>query len=99
MSTYASNDIPPTDAELNACYGAPISEDQRNEAIGAASSDVDFAELTDALFDHEEAILDAIANNDASNVGELIMLARRERIASLAGRRIGCNINASEVKL
>lgn len=95
-------DYPVTDTELDAHYGVVPSSIQVEIAIGDASTEVDIAELSDSMHDYSELILDAIADKDAEAVGNLVLLARRQRIADIASRRLYGEtgvIRADEVKV
>lgn len=96
-------DFPVTDSELDAFYGYAPSEFNVQQAIGAASASVGMMELTDSMLRmDEELFLDAIAAKDAKKIGELVLLARRMRIAEIASKwvydRIGV-IKESDVQV
>jgi hypothetical protein len=100
MTRYASNDVPPTDAELgeNEDYESDLIK--RDFAIGAASTEFDAGELAEVAFTHFEAI--AEFGSDAEAVGKIIIQARKKWIADRASiavyGRTGM-INANEVKV
>lgn len=95
-------DYPVTDTELDSFYGVAASKYQVDQAIGEASTKIDIVELCDAMHEYEELILDAIADQDAEALGNLVLLARRQRIAAIASRALYGKegvIRADEVKV
>jgi len=52
--------------------------------IGAAAAEFDAGELADVAYINFEQIAEQIANGHAENIGNIIMLARRQRIADMA---------------
>jgi len=94
------NDLPVTSAELDAFYGASPSFIERQMAIGEAASNFDSGELADVVACGYEQIIQLIACNDATALGEYVMYLRRQRIAELASQKLYGRagvINASEV--
>ena len=83
------NDLPVTDAELDSFYGTTPSAFEVAEEIGKQATNLqDMGELTDALYEVEQALLDAIAAKDAEAIGNLVLKARAQRIADMASRAI-----------
>lgn len=68
------------------------------QTIGAAAAEFDAGELADVAYAEFEEIAEAIANGHAANIGDIIMLARRQRIADIASVAIYGRIGVIEAK-
>lgn len=94
-------DRPASNEELARACNTPNPE-EIEEAIGAASAQIDDGELGDIVACEFDNIADLIAAGDALALGHLIMHLRRQRIADIASRAVygykGA-INASQVRV
>jgi len=59
------------------------------QTIGAAAAEFDAGELADVAYAAFEEIAEEIANGHASNIGDIIIQARRQRIADIASTACG----------
>lgn len=73
-----------TDKELDQFYGVEATEIEIAQTIGAAAAEFDAGELADVAYINFERIAEEIANGHAANIGDIIMLARKQRIADMA---------------
>lgn len=86
--TCNSNDIPPTNAELERMYGTPVTEYERIDAIRRHSEAFDKDDLMDVLYEHGDAILADIGCGYVGWIGERINQARKETIARRASMEL-----------
>ena len=100
MSRYASNDIPPTDAELEQFYGRPVTQPEINEAVGRYAAAFDKDDLMNVLYEHGDRIISALAIGRPDFAGALMECYRCETIARRASMELYGKpdvIKASEV--
>lgn len=58
------------------------------QTIGAAATEFDAGELADVVFINFEQIAEEIANGHAANIGDIIIQARKQRIADISSMAI-----------
>ena len=100
MTRYASNDVPPTDAELEQFYGRPVTQPQINEAVGRHAAAFDKDDLMDVLYEHGDRIISCLAHGNFDIAGVILANRRKETIARRASMELYGKpdvIKASEV--
>lgn len=100
MTRYASNDIPPTDKELEQFYGRPVTQPEINEAVGRHAAAFDKDDLMDVLYEHGDRILFLLHGGEFAAAGALMEEYRNQTIARRASMELYGKpdvIKASEV--
>jgi hypothetical protein len=73
-----SNDIPVTDAELDRYYGKPLTEFDINSAMRDQLQALDSEDCAQAASDWHELILKAMGDDNAEEIGKIMMRALKE---------------------
>jgi len=91
-------DKPVTDKELDQFYGVEATEIEIAQTIGAAAAEFDAGELADIAYINFERIAEEIANGHAANIGDIIIQARKRRIADMASMAIYGRVGVIDTK-
>jgi hypothetical protein len=73
-----SNDIPPSQDELDRYYGKPLTEFDINSALRDQLQALDSEDCAQAASDWHELILKAMNDDNAEEIGKIMIKALRE---------------------
>lgn len=92
-------DKPVTDKELDQFYGVEATEIEIAQTIGAAAAEFDAGELADVTYINFERIAEEIANGHAENIGNIIIQARKQRIADMTSTALFGRVGVIDPKI
>jgi len=91
-------DKPVTDKEIDQFHGVEATEIEIAQTIGAAAAEFDAGELADVTYINFERIAEEIANGHAEKIGNIIIQARKRRIADMASMAIYGRVGVIDTK-